>query len=71
METLYKGRKISTAVRHMGSNWLLITTIWPAASNETDDPQAIQTIGVPSQSEKEAHAKALETGQRLIDANCI
>ena len=45
METTHKGRKIATTVRHVGSNWLLETKIWPAAPNDDDDPQTIQTIG--------------------------
>lgn len=71
METIHKGRKIVSAVRHVGSNWLLETKIWPPAPNEDDDPQTIQTIGESGQSEDQAHAKAIQTGQRLIDDNCI
>ncbi len=71
METLYKGRKISSMVRHVGSNWLLETKIWSAPPNEDDDPQTIQTIGEAGQSEEQAHEKAIQTGQRLIDDNCI
>ena len=71
METTYKGRKIVSAVRHVGSNWLLETKIWPATPDEDDDPQTIQTIGEAGQSEDQSHAKAIQTGQRLIDDNCI
>lgn len=71
METTYKGRKIVSAVRHVGSHWLLETKIYPTMPNEDDDPQTIQTIGESGQSEDEAHAKAIQIGQRLIDDNCI
>lgn len=71
METINKGRKIVTAVRHVGNTWLIETTIWPAPSHEEDDPQVVETIGAPGQTEDEAHAKGIHIGQHMIDASCI
>lgn len=71
METIHKGRKIVTAVRHVGHTWLIETTIWPAPSHEEDDPQVVETIGAPGQTEDEAHAKGIHIGQHMIDASCI
>ena len=71
MEIIHNGRKIVSAARRIGNSWLLETTIWPAQSDEADDPQLIQTIGAASESEDEAHAKAIEIGKQLIDTNCI
>jgi len=71
MEIIYNGRKVVSAVRRIGTNWLLETTIWPPTSDGTDDPQLIQTIGAASESEEEAHTKAIKIGKQLIDANCI
>lgn len=71
MEVIHNGRKIVSAVRHVGNNWLLETTIWPASPQDEDDPQTFQTIGTPGQTEQEAHAKAIQTGQEMLDANCI
>ena len=76
MELLHNGRKIVSGARRIGNSWLLETTIWPASSDEAssddaDDPKLIQTIGVASDSEDEAHTKAITIGKRLIDTNCI
>lgn len=71
MEIIHNGRKIVSAARRIGTSWLLETTIWPPTSDGTDDPQLIQTIGAASESEEEAHTKAIKIGQQLIDANCI
>lgn len=71
MEVIHNGRKIVSAVRHVGNNWLLETTIWPASPYDEDDPQTFQTIGASGQTEQEAHAKAIQTGQEMLDANCI
>ena len=71
MELLHNGRKIVSGARRIGHSWLLETTIWPASSDESEDPKLIQTIGVASDSEYEAHAKAITIGKRLIDTNCL
>jgi hypothetical protein len=71
MELLHNGRKIISGARRIGNSWILETTIWPPSSDEADDPKLIQTIGVASDSEDEAHAKAITIGKRLIDTNCI
>ena len=72
MEVIHNGRKIVSGARRIGAGWLLETTIWPPSTSDgTDDPQLIQTIGAASESEEEAHTKAIKIGQQLIDANCI
>ena len=71
MELVHNGRKITSGARRIGKSWLLETTIWPASPDEAEDPKLIQTIGIASDSEDEAHAKAITIGKRLIDTNCI
>lgn len=71
MEVIHKGRKIVSEVRHVGNTWVIETKIWPAPPDDDDDPQLVQTIGTPGQTEEEAHAKGIHIGQQMIDTNSI